>query len=277
MQIIDSHVHIIDDPHYHGGNLSADELVQAMDSAGVDKAIIVQSISGNGLDSPLPVESARRYPDRLIAVSGCDALSHDPGDVMRFRITEWGARGIRLFWDGWDQNDRRFDGIWKAACDCDVPILLAGPGAKYEQLPLVVRRFPSLKLVLDYMVEPDLSEGAPARLLLLAGTPNITLKFFATYLFDQCENAGVSAPVLFEQLVSAFGADRMMWGSNYPSDHEPRWPYQRILDVSRALVAPYSASTQERLLSGTAKSLWPELSLIPAPSPAAPAVTGASP
>ncbi len=259
MTIIDSHVHIIDDPHYHGGNLSAEELIRKMDAAGVARAIIVQSKSGNGLDSALPADSARRFPHRLIAVSGCDALRPDAAEMIRLRVEKWGARGIRLFWCGWNMNDTRHDPMWATTSELGVPILLAGGGARYEELPRLARRFRNQRFVLDYLVDQDISQGVPAGLLAIADQPNVVFKFFTTYLIDQCAEAKISAPDLFKQLVTVFGAERLMWGSNYPSDHEPRWPYQRIVDATRELLAPHRSTEQERMYSGTAISLWPEL------------------
>ena len=259
VKIIDAHVHVLVDNPGYGRNLSVEELIEKLDENSIDKAIIVQSKRGNGLDSPYPVESAKRFPARLIAISGCDALAPDAADLFRFRVTQWGARGIRLFWAGWRQSETRYDPIWAVASELGVPILMAGENAQYTDLVDVLRRFPKLQIVLDYMVDADISDGVPADLQLLADQPNVVLKFFATFLFDQTEKAKVSAQGFFDALVEAFGADRMMWGSNYPSDAEPRWPYPRSIEAVRSLLVRYGEDQQERMMSGTAIALWPEL------------------
>jgi L-fuconolactonase len=259
MKIIDTHVHIVDNPDYHGRNLSVEELIEKMDEIGIEKAIIVQSKSGNGLHNAFPAESARTFPGRLIAISGSDALAPDAADVLRFRVTHWGARGIRLFWDGWNQNEARFDPIWAAASELEVPLLFAGPAAEYEQILAVLHRFPKLKIVLDHFSNRDMSGSLPNDLLAIARHPNVVLKFFATYLFDDAEEANVMPHGFFDSLLGAFSSDRMMWGSNYPSSHEPRWPYLRIVEATKELLSRHSSAEQERMFSGTAISLWPEL------------------
>lgn len=259
MKIVDTHVHIVvGNPDYHNPrDFPVEDLIARMDEADVAKAVVVQSKSGNGLDNPYPSDSARRFPDRLVAVCGGDLRDADAADTLRARTRDWGARGVRLFCDGLAPGEDRYDPIWMAATDLDVPVLLAGEVA-YDTLPPLLRRFPDLKVVLDHLGKPDLGRGVPTGLARVAEHPNVFLKF-SSYVIDQAEKAALDPEELFTFIVETFGAGRIVWGSNYPSSHEPRWTYQSTVDTARSLIGRYSHEEQEKMFAGTAIALWPDL------------------
>jgi L-fuconolactonase len=269
VKIIDTHVHVVvGNPDYHNPqDFPVELLIERMDEAGVSKAVVVQSRAGNGLDDPYPTESARLYPTRLIAVCGGDPRSPGAAETLRERVTQWGARGARIFCDGLDPGDARYNPVWEAAADLEAPILLAGK-VDFDTLGPLLRRFPELKIVIDHLGKPDLSRGVPAGLARLADHRGVVVKF-SSYVIDQAEKAGFDVEQLFSYLVETFGADRMVWGSNYPSSHEPRWTYRSTVETLKSLVEPYDAAVQERILSGTALALWPDLENGPGVEPLA--------
>ena len=129
VKIIDAHVHVLVDNPGYGRNLSVEELIEKLDENSIDKAIIVQSKRGNGLDSPYPVEvretvsgpadcdqrlrCARSRCRRLVPLSGDavgrardtpvlggveaerDALRSDMGCGERTRRADLDGRGER--------------------------------------------------------------------------------------------------------------------------------------------------------------------------------------
>ncbi len=54
-----------------------------------------------------------------------------------------------------------------------------------------------------------------------------------------------------------FGAERLMWGSDYPQHYSE--PYADHVALARSVCARLSAADQARFLGGTALELWPEL------------------
>jgi len=58
------------------------------------------------------------------------------------------------------------------------------------------------------------------------------------------------------RLVSEFGADRITWGSNYPSS---KGTLAEVLDNLQALLQPLSQSDREWILFRTAERLYPSL------------------
>lgn len=259
MDVIDTHTHtIFNNPQYHyPHDFSADDLVRLMDASGVAKAIIVQSQSGNGIDSPYPAQQAARHPDRLISVCGLDVLGDEAATVLRSRVRDWNASGVRTFWERVDPNEARFEPIWLAAVELRLPVLISGE-ATYEHLPPLFERYRDIQFVLDHIGQPDLSNGIPDGLSRLAGHENLFLKF-SSYVIEHAQDDGMDAGDLLAWLVDTFGADKLMWGSNYPSSHEPRWSYSACVETMRSMVASYEPEQQRQILSRTAISVWPAL------------------
>ena len=60
-----------------------------------------------------------------------------------------------------------------------------------------------------------------------------------------------------ETLVERFGADRLMWGSDYSQTHDRS--YAELLGLAEAATAELSPGDRAAYLGGTALRLWPEL------------------
>jgi L-fuconolactonase len=99
---------------------------------------------------------------------------------------------------------------------------------KTEHLPALARfaaRWPTLPIVIDHAAKPALAQGwrAPwaqawrAGMGELARQPGVCCKFsgLMTEMGDHAEPAELLAPV-WQTLVAIFGADRLMWGSDWP-------------------------------------------------------------
>jgi len=60
------------------------------------------------------------------------------------------------------------------------------------------------------------------------------------------------------ELVQVFGANRIMWSSNYPA-HPKFGGIKERLEESRKALAFLSRTEQDRVFGGTASSLYPSL------------------
>src|ERR1700693_3442888 len=108
---IDIHPHVIskDDARYPRAPLfgvqfdwsrerpvTIEEMIAAMDEAGVDKSAIVQASTCYGHDNSYLADSIAAHPDRFTGVFSVDVLAADAPEKMRF----WRAKnltGMRLF------------------------------------------------------------------------------------------------------------------------------------------------------------------------------------
>jgi len=277
---IDIHPHIIanDDKRYPlaplGGHQSDwsrtrpvtyEQMIAAMDKAGVDKAALVQASTCYGHDNSYVADAVAAHPTRFTGVFSVDVLAADAPDRIRY-WRDRGLTGMRLFTIGstmhtqadWIDDPRVFP-AWKAAGEIGLSICMQMSPAALPQLVAMVRRFPDVKVILDHLARPVLSDGPPygaaAALFGLARYPSIYLKA-TPRTFTECRNGKATPETFFKKLTGEFGASRIAWGSNYPSSEGP---LTDLLAVARASVAALPQADRDWIFAKTAQSLYPAL------------------
>jgi L-fuconolactonase len=277
---IDIHPHVIaaDDGRYPraplGGHqsewsrtrpVSTAAMIAAMDKAGVDKSALVQASTCYGYDNSYVADAVAAYPARFTGVFSVDVLAPDAVDRMRY----WrgrGLTGLRLFTIGstmhaqadWIDDPRVFP-AWRAAEELGLPICMQMSSTALPQLVAMVRRFPAVKIVLDHLARPVLSDGPPyaaaAGLFDLARHPSIHLKV-TPRIFADCREGKATPESFFARLVGEFGAARIAWGSNYPASEGT---LAELLAFARSSLAFLSAADRDWIFAKTAQSLYPAL------------------
>lgn len=230
--VIDAQVHVwaADSPEHpwpveHGQPqraepLGPEELLDRMDDAGVDRAILVPP-TWQGDTNWYSLEAARRWPDRFAVMGRFDIAAPPRPDV----IASWrgaGMLGLRLTLH--TESSRRaahegdLDWIWAAAQQHGVPVALYVPG----DLPYVDRlaqRFPDLSILLchaglpiearDAQIWPALDSLRP-----LADRPNVAVKASALPFYTTESWPYGTVQKVLRQIVDDFGPDRTFWGSD---------------------------------------------------------------
>ncbi|MEW6268102.1 MAG: amidohydrolase family protein [Thermodesulfobacteriota bacterium] len=119
-------------------------------------------------------------------------------------------------------------------------------------------------VALDHCGFPDLRGGPPferARGLLdLAELPNLRLKV-TSHVLEQCEATEDGPAAFVDVLARRFGAERLLWGSDYSQTHDR--PYGDLVELGRSAAAHLGVAGRERFLGATALELWPELRATP--------------
>jgi L-fuconolactonase len=277
---IDIHPHVIadDDARYPrdplGGHQSewsrtrpvtTAAMVAAMDKAGVDKSALVQASTCYGYDNSYVADAVAAHPERFTGVFSVDVLAPDAPDRMRY----WHGKGLtgqRLFTIGstkhaqadWIDDPRVFP-AWRTAEELGMPICMQMSAAALPQLVAMVKRFPSVKIILDHLARPVLSDGPPyaaaASLFALAEHPSIHLKV-TPRIFTDCRDGKATPESFFTKLVGAFGAPRIAWGSNFPASEGS---LAELLAVARSSLAFLPQADRDWIFAKTALSLYPAL------------------
>lgn len=279
--VIDIHPHIIaaDSGRYPpaplGGHQSdwsrsrpvtAEQMIAAMDKAGVAKAALVQASTCYGHDNSYVADAVAAHPDRFTGVFSVDVLAADAPERIRHWVKR-GLAGMRLFTIGstmpdqasWLDDPRSYP-AWECAGELGLAVCLQMSAKAFPQMLAMVERFPRVRIVLDHMARPLLDDGPPyeaaASLFALARHPNIYLKL-TERSFVQSRNGKASPETFFPRLVEAFGASRLAWGSNYPSSEGP---LAELLALARTTLACLPQADQDWILARTAQTLYPVLS-----------------
>jgi len=278
--IIDIHPHVIstDTMRYPnapvGGHksdwsrerpVSVEQMIEAMDQAGIMKSALVQASTCYGHDNSYIADAVAAHPNRFTGVFSVDVLAPDAPEKIRY----WVRRNLtvmRLFTAGstmpnqadWVDDPRSFP-AWECASELKIPVCLQMTVKALPQLVRMLERFPNVRVILDHLAKPTLSDGPPyaaaADVFRLADYQNLYLKLTPRTVAE-AQNGKASHATFFPLLISKFGASRIAWGSNYPAS-EGTLP--ELLKVSQTALSVLPAEDRDWIFAGTALTLYPVL------------------
>ena len=258
MPIIDTHCHAT--PYWFE---PVEILLDQMSRNDVDHAVLIQI---NGVfDNSYLVECKERFPGRFSGVGMVDVSGPDALD----RLAEFpgmGIEGVRLNAATRSPGEDPF-AIWRKAGELGLIVSSGGQlesfaSAEFES---IVRELPDLKIIIEHLGAGG-RDAAPyetySRVLALSQYPNTYMKIPG--LGEICDRpnpfvqpfpfAG-NVPPLVEMAIEAFGAQRLMWGSDFPPvafregyRNALRWPMEHVNYASD--------EDREWIFGGTAASLF---------------------
>jgi L-fuconolactonase len=277
--IVDTHVHVIATdqqryplsaapgfhlpgigPWYADTPISVERLLEVTHLASVDRAIVVQAFSAYGYDNAYHADSAALHPERLASICAVDPLAADAAAQLTYWVRERGMQGLRLTThsEGVRLDDPRSFQLWEQASMLGIPVCVLTTPEHLDAVLTVASRFPSTAIALDHAggIRGADSEPDTYALLSLAHLPNLYLKVTTENLAPLAA-LGTGGLDPWRRIVTAFGAQRLMWGSNYPVSQEGT--YADMVDLGRKAL-PFLAEGERRWYLGeTALRLWPEL------------------
>ncbi|RZT03891.1 Predicted metal-dependent hydrolase, TIM-barrel fold [Duganella sp. CF402] len=278
--IVDIHPHIISDDEqaYPPAPLfgkrsdwsqerpsTVEALIAAMDAAGVAKAAVVHSSTTYGFDNSYVVDGCNKYKDRLVAVGSVDVLQPDAAKT----IVEWkerGLAGLRLFtggstkeFDPSELEDPRSYPAWELCSELGITMCIQTGPIGLPQVTALAKRFPKVKIILDHLGRPDVLDGPPyanaKSMFDLAALDNIYFKL-TPRIFGDVKKEKASAETFFPAVVKEFGAQRLAWGSNFPTSPGT---LSEILATAQQGLASLSDEDRAWIFEKTAKTLYPSL------------------
>lgn len=279
LKIIDAHLHLWPDGaanesanhgnstmHAHHGpppDLTAtiESYLDLMQAHGVSHAAIVQP-SFLGFDHSYISKALRDHPGRFVGIGLIDPVAPEVAGRLESLIGEDGLSGVRLrpyMFRAYGLADRRCLPLWEKACELRVPLCIYMEWTQAAGLERMLAQFPDVPVVIDHCGLPDLSaekkEISTRAILRLAEYTNTFIKVSGQYSFSKSEYPYANTRDLMSELLKAFGADRMMWGTNFPLilQHEG---YGGALDLIRNHYDFLTDEDREWILGGTAARVW---------------------
>lgn len=267
-----------------------DDLIATLDAHGVDAIVAVQAAQTEA-ETRYLLQLARAQPriagvvgwvdfDAADAAARIAALCAEGGGLLKglrpmvqdLADPQWLARpSLDPAFDALLRHDLAFDALVK-------PLHLPALQARLQ-------RHPQLRVVLDHAAKPAIGGDGFAAwadgLAQLARHPTVLCKLsgLLTELPDGAAAAAIAPYVA--QVFACFGAQRVMWGSDWPVLTQ-RAGYGDWLAQARALVARHAAAHAADVFAGTARRFYhlPEFPPSPArnchddPSPPEPHMSG---
>lgn len=278
--IIDIHPHIVspDTKKYPldplGGTQSTwsserpttyDDLLRAMDEAGVHKAAIVHSSTAYGFDNSYVADAVAAVPKRFTGVYSIDVLAPDAVKTFDHWLAN-GGTGMRLFTTGSTLPDQatffadpKSYPFWEHAAAKNIPVCMQ---MKQEGIPLlrqIMDKFPKVTMIIDHLAKTPFADGPPyaqaADFLALATYKQVYLKITPNNVKPKSWGKG-DPKTFFGKFIDAFGAERIGWGSNFPNSPGTM---KEILTTAQEAFSFAKASDQDWIFGKTALQLYPSL------------------
>lgn len=243
--------------HRGTGELLVDELLDEMDAAGVDRALLV-SPTWEGYRNDYVLEAATNHPDRLGAI-----VRHDLSekDVEQVRAWHADARvvGLRTVFAKQTVEWLRegvADWFWPVAEDLGMPLMVYAP-YQYDEVREVAERHPGLRLAIchlgmDTKLRDDQIISQIDEVVKLAELPNVAVKASSLPSFVTEAYPFPSLHEHIERLVDAFGPERVFWGSDLS---RLRCSYPQLVDLFMEEL-DFLDDDARRLVMGQALSDW---------------------
>ena len=276
MLITDAQVHLweperpdrpwpkISRPPHRANGFSGEEMLTEMDTAGVDRAVIVPP-TWAGESNVWALSLAARYPQRFAVVGRFDANAPD----ARHQLAQWLEQkhmlGVRMsfhvkpFLD-W-LTDGSLDWFWADVDRLQIPVMTLVPGM-VDRLEPVLARWPELRLLMPHMGCPLDMRGPAAfadlgDLLGLARYPNVAIMVSSAPCFSTELYPFRDLHVPLKRIYETFGPRRLLWGADLSRLTST---YRECLDLFREELDFLSAEDKNWILGGALSRVlrWPE-------------------
>lgn len=288
MEKVDVHVHVFDRlseafPRQVSSlapaerTATAEQLLREMDAAGIDRAVLID-MGGPRLEQHRYVtHCVRRWPDRFTATGLVDLDDPDPPSRLRELAEATEIEGIRLGRLGDPSAEKAEElkvyGLFQVAEELGLNVNIYTSNSQMPCLRLLAAAFPRVAISLDHLgICPTTAmrvdrwqrprfddEPIPpvgyAQILELAQYPNVYIKISGEYAFSKQPYPYADMRSMVEQVYRAYGAERLMWCSDFPwIVEEPG--YGRLATLIDHHLPLLSRQEREQIMGGNALKIW---------------------
>lgn len=257
------------DAHCHASDVwfePVEPLLFQFDQNGVNAGVLTQLLGQ--FDNTYQQSCVKNNKGRLASVAMVDPSTDDAPDIVR-ALAEDGAAGIRLRPEARSPGDDPY-AVWRAAAENEMVVSCGGLAAHMTspEFAELVETFPQLTIVLEHLggwSRPDCDGTAETRAAIaaLARYSNICLKVPA---LGQLAKRGPKLPPsgrvldlepgkIVLEMLEAFGADRLMWGSDSPVVGS-REGYRNSLRWTREIFTGQPKSVVDEVFGGAAARVF---------------------
>lgn len=273
MLTIDAQVHAYERNHpgrpwanvLHGPDeVTGQDMIHAMDHAGVDAAILVSVYTMYHYDESYMVDVYQAHPERFRMIKPVDPTDSAVADTIAQWAKTPGAIAIRIMLNrgiSEDPSDPGINRVLAAAAHHNLPVNLLCWG-RLPQVSQLAANNPDTQLVVDHLglqqpyEHPVLANpfGDLSNVLALAKRPNIAIKITgACTLSHQSFPYGDIWPSI-HQIIDAYGIERCMWGTDWTRAIK-LLSYKQGVDTFK-LTTEFSDSERAQLMGQNLQSIY---------------------
>jgi L-fuconolactonase len=244
-------------------SFTTEELLALARPLGVGRVVLIQHKPYHGLDNSYITDSIAQYPGVFSAVACIDAEGPHP-DAEMVKLKEQGVRGFRILPnEGGAARWRDSQGMrtmWDTAAQQTLAMCPLINPQDLSQVDEMCRAFPKTNVVIDHFArigEDGIIRDADVRALTdLAQHPLVHVKISAYYALGRKQPPYTDLIPMIDKLISAYGAERLMWASDSPYQIVPPNNYADSLALIRERTPGLTATQKEWLLRKTAEKIY---------------------
>ncbi|HEY8508872.1 MAG TPA: amidohydrolase family protein, partial [Steroidobacteraceae bacterium] len=252
----------------------------------VPTACVVQRGHLYGYDNSYIIDSARKFPGRLLPVVILDPQDPETPERFTHMVKHEGVRGFRMantrpshLDTAWMSSPAAME-VWKTCADLNVPMTLI---FFYNQLcytlPLlhvIAKMYPSLPILIDHLgtaygvthvelawareagipemtLPPPPDFGIRETIQIFEDTPNVYFKLTEVNM-ERLQMAGIAPARIVRRMADSFGAERLVWGSDV--GQSLRWSYADKAAMAREAAAFLSPAERALFLHDNAARIY---------------------
>ena len=278
---LDAHLHVWPSPEDHAypsgkeppvalaRDATPEALLERCAAANVHGALIVQPIN-LGFDHAYVADAVHRHPGRFVGCCLADPTAGGGGAdaLARLLVPEGPFRAVRFNPGLWPEGERMTNpagrDMFRLAGERGAPVgfmCFHGLHLHVEDIKDLCAEFSNTPVLIDHF---GFVKGADdpnwAALLSLAEFPNVSVKASAHFRVvpEGGERAWPypSTATQLRQMVDAFGAERVVWGSDFPFVTE-ECGYERAAEIVANCGAALSPEETEAVMGGTLARMFP--------------------
>jgi len=242
-------------------SFTADELFAHCRPVGVNRVVLIQ-MSFYEYDHRYMLDVMAAHPNTFSGVALIDYRADDLVFKMK-ELAKQGMRGFRLHSQG-DAKDwvdhKGMAKLWKTASDEGLAVCpLINPG----DIPYVDQlcdRYPTTTVVVDHFarigVSGQIETNSLKELCRMSRFPNVYVKTSAFYALGKKKPPYDDLGKMIQQVVEAFGPQRLMWASDCPYQVQGEHSYAASIELIRDRLDFLSVSDKQWMLRDTAAKVF---------------------
>ena len=245
--------------------IAFDELKEALATANVKNAVFVQCLNNNIQEAKWVLEKDLDVIKGVVA--GVDLIHHDILREQLRQLTKFPKFvGVRHILDmeapDWIMQDSVVEGL-KIIADHGLTFDFLARPKHLGYVWQIAKKVPTLQIVIDHIAKPILSEslevekGYKENMKLAAENPNVYCKISGLVTeVDPVNHTTTWSRQTFQPhinfILSTFGADRCMIGSDWPVLKLTNATYKTVNSLHKDLIFHLAPEDKQKVLGGTA-------------------------
>lgn len=237
------------------------ELLAHCRPVGVDRIVLIQ-MSFYALDHRYMLDCMSQHPGVFSAVALIDHRSDQVVASARDLVRR-GARGFRIHSQSdahqWPESST-MKLLWQTAADDGFAVCPLINPQDIQHVDRLCTQFPKTRVVVDHFARIGISgtveQDHLEQLCKLARHPNVYLKTSAFYALGKKKAPYHDLKPMIKRVLSAYGADRLMWATDCPYQVQGEHTYKASLDLILQDSEILSDQDKQFILRDTAEKVF---------------------